>query len=223
MNGRVYAPGIGRMLSPDPVTQSPENGQNYNRYTYADNNPLKYHDPSGFQLEEVVVRAKRVELPESDGMGAGDSFTAGGRSSGGGGQSSSSPRTKAGDKADTNGDVVTRCEVQSPSTCELTSDGLIVTAPTVSPVDVVIINLTAFSSSDAESVEGILEGIDPYKPLAGAKAVSTVLTGAIKLGDKLTKADNPHPSAGQDRDELEEAYYSDIEKAKEECGRCHRQ
>jgi len=36
------------MLSPDPVTQAPENGQNYNRYTYAYNNPLKYSDPSGF-------------------------------------------------------------------------------------------------------------------------------------------------------------------------------
>jgi hypothetical protein len=34
------------MLSPDPVTQAPENGQNYNRYTYAYNNPLKYTDPS---------------------------------------------------------------------------------------------------------------------------------------------------------------------------------
>jgi hypothetical protein len=36
------------MLSPDPVTQAPENGQNYNRYSYAYNNPLKYTDPSGF-------------------------------------------------------------------------------------------------------------------------------------------------------------------------------
>ena len=57
MNGRVYDPKLGRMLSPDPVTQAPENGQNYNRYTYAYNNPLKYTDPSGFQMEEVVVRS----------------------------------------------------------------------------------------------------------------------------------------------------------------------
>jgi hypothetical protein len=49
MNGRFYSPSLGRMLSPDPVTQSPENGQNYNRYTYAMNNPLKYTDPSGWQ------------------------------------------------------------------------------------------------------------------------------------------------------------------------------
>jgi len=50
MNGRVYAPGIGRMLSPDPVTQAPENGQNYNRYSYAYNNPLRYKDPTGYEL-----------------------------------------------------------------------------------------------------------------------------------------------------------------------------
>ena len=48
MNGRVYEPKLGRMLSPDPVTQAPENGQNYNRYSYALNNPLKYTDPSGY-------------------------------------------------------------------------------------------------------------------------------------------------------------------------------
>ena len=48
MNGRVYSPKLGRMLSPDPVTQAPENGQNYDRYTYAFNNPLKYTDPSGY-------------------------------------------------------------------------------------------------------------------------------------------------------------------------------
>ena len=48
MNGRIYSPKLGRMLSPDPVTQAPESGQNYDRYTYALNNPLKYTDPSGF-------------------------------------------------------------------------------------------------------------------------------------------------------------------------------
>jgi RHS repeat-associated protein len=52
MNGRIYDPGLGRMLSPDPVTQAPENGQNYNRYSYAFNNPLKYVDQNG---HEVVV------------------------------------------------------------------------------------------------------------------------------------------------------------------------
>ena len=48
MNGRVFDPVIARFLSPDPFIQSPGYGQNYNRYTYALNNPLKYTDPSGY-------------------------------------------------------------------------------------------------------------------------------------------------------------------------------
>ena len=40
------------MLSPDPVTQAPENGQNYDRYTYAFNNPLLFTDLNGFQANK---------------------------------------------------------------------------------------------------------------------------------------------------------------------------
>lgn len=47
MNGRLYDPAIGRMLSPDNYIQSPFNTQSYNRYSYVWNNPLKYTDPSG--------------------------------------------------------------------------------------------------------------------------------------------------------------------------------
>jgi RHS repeat-associated protein len=50
MNGRVYDPWLGRMLSPDPILQAPSNSQNYNRYTYAMNNPLKYTDPTGYRF-----------------------------------------------------------------------------------------------------------------------------------------------------------------------------
>jgi RHS repeat-associated protein len=44
MNGRLYDPTVGRMLSPDPYIQAPGNTQNYNRYSYVLNNPLKYSD-----------------------------------------------------------------------------------------------------------------------------------------------------------------------------------
>ncbi|MEO1627833.1 MAG: RHS repeat-associated core domain-containing protein, partial [Bacteroidota bacterium] len=47
MNGRLYDPVVGRMLSPDNNIQNPASTQNYNRYTYAFNNPLRYTDPSG--------------------------------------------------------------------------------------------------------------------------------------------------------------------------------
>jgi RHS repeat-associated protein len=45
MNGRLYDPILGRMLSPDNYTQG--GSQGYNRYSYAMNNPFKYTDPSG--------------------------------------------------------------------------------------------------------------------------------------------------------------------------------
>jgi len=47
MNGRLYDPVLGRMLSPDNFIQDAGSTQNYNRYTYCFNNPLKYIDPSG--------------------------------------------------------------------------------------------------------------------------------------------------------------------------------
>lgn len=47
MNGRMYDPLNGRMLSTDNFVQDPYFSQNYNRYSYAFNNPLKYTDPSG--------------------------------------------------------------------------------------------------------------------------------------------------------------------------------
>ncbi len=48
MNGRIYDPELGRMLSPDPVVQVPEFSQNFNRYSYVLNNPLNMTDPTGF-------------------------------------------------------------------------------------------------------------------------------------------------------------------------------
>jgi RHS repeat-associated protein len=56
MNGRVYDPLLARFLSPDPVLQSPDDLQNYNRFSYVLNNPLRYTDPSGqcfFGLDTV--------------------------------------------------------------------------------------------------------------------------------------------------------------------------
>jgi RHS repeat-associated protein len=47
MNGRMYDPVMGRMLSPDNYVSLPEHTQGYNRYTYALNNPLIITDPSG--------------------------------------------------------------------------------------------------------------------------------------------------------------------------------
>lgn len=47
MNGRMYDPVVGRVLSADNFVQKPYSTQSYNRYSYVMNNPLKYTDPSG--------------------------------------------------------------------------------------------------------------------------------------------------------------------------------
>ena len=54
MNGRAYAPGLQRFLSPDPVLQAPANAQSHNRYAYCLNNPLRYTDPSGYQVAPLA-------------------------------------------------------------------------------------------------------------------------------------------------------------------------
>jgi len=46
-SGRMYDPMLGRFLSPDNYVQAPDYTQNFNRYSYVLNNPLKYTDPSG--------------------------------------------------------------------------------------------------------------------------------------------------------------------------------
>lgn len=56
MNGRIYDPAFHRFLQPDNYVQDPSNTQNYNRYAYCYNNPLKYTDPSG----EIIWMAVAV-------------------------------------------------------------------------------------------------------------------------------------------------------------------
>ena len=48
MNGRIYDPFLGRVLSADPLVPAPHDMQNFNRYSYVFNNPLSLTDPSGF-------------------------------------------------------------------------------------------------------------------------------------------------------------------------------
>ncbi len=47
MNGRIYDPVLCRFLSPDNYVQNTTDPQNFNKYSYVLNNPLKYTDPSG--------------------------------------------------------------------------------------------------------------------------------------------------------------------------------
>lgn len=47
LNGRLYDPVIGRMVSVDPVIENAYDLQTYNGYSYVMNNPLGFADPSG--------------------------------------------------------------------------------------------------------------------------------------------------------------------------------
>jgi RHS repeat-associated protein len=49
MNGRWYDPSLGRMMQVDPFVSEPLDLQNYNRYSYVDNNPFSATDPSGYK------------------------------------------------------------------------------------------------------------------------------------------------------------------------------
>lgn len=54
MNARLYDPLLGRFLSPDPYVQAPDFTQNFNRYSYALNNPLRYTDENGEWVHIVI-------------------------------------------------------------------------------------------------------------------------------------------------------------------------
>ena len=55
MNARLYDPLTGRMLSPDIMVNMPYSSQGYNRYSYANNNPLKYTDPDGNEIISAIL------------------------------------------------------------------------------------------------------------------------------------------------------------------------
>lgn len=59
MNARLYDSATGRFLSPDPYVQMPDFSQNFNRYSYCMNNPLRYVDKDGeiFWLIPVAIGA----------------------------------------------------------------------------------------------------------------------------------------------------------------------
>ena len=54
MNGRVYDPVTSTFLSVDNFVQDPSSTQNFNRYAYCLNNPLKYTDPDGEWAHLVI-------------------------------------------------------------------------------------------------------------------------------------------------------------------------
>lgn len=46
-NARWYDPSLGRFAQADNIVPSPVHSQSWDRYSYANNNPINYTDPSG--------------------------------------------------------------------------------------------------------------------------------------------------------------------------------
>jgi RHS repeat-associated protein len=106
MNGRVYDPAIGRMLSADPTVGTIGSSQSVNPYAYVINQPTVYIDPSGYRLqcetEDLSNPGTEIQLPDGtfqvivgthnsvthcfdDGTSYGDPSWGGGRKNNGGG------------------------------------------------------------------------------------------------------------------------------------------
>ncbi len=71
MVGRVQDAVTGRFLSPDPYIPDAADPQSYNRYSYVDNNPLTYSDPSGFDAYPTVAPLNQITVTGANG-GLGD-------------------------------------------------------------------------------------------------------------------------------------------------------
>jgi RHS repeat-associated protein len=78
MKGRLFDPGVGRFLTPDPIVAAAGDTQAWNRYSYVGNSPLNAVDPSGFDGEPLFAKP-------ADGIDrGGDGVRIGGTGGGGG-------------------------------------------------------------------------------------------------------------------------------------------
>jgi RHS repeat-associated protein len=89
MNGRIYDQYLSRFASADTMVSDPGDGQDYNRYSYVDNRPTAYRDPTG---HGTVGKTPSPGEPE-DGLGSDDS-------SGSSDSSAGSDDSSSGDQGD---------------------------------------------------------------------------------------------------------------------------
>jgi RHS repeat-associated protein len=71
LSHRLYDPRSGRFTSADPLVKDLLDGQSFNRYAYAGNNPLSFVDPTGLQ-DEPSPDVPDDGVLEQDGLGDGN-------------------------------------------------------------------------------------------------------------------------------------------------------
>ena len=68
-NARIYDPTIGRFMSPDSHVSDALNLQDWNAFTYVNNNPLSFTDPTGHaEIQGCMARADGCGGPPADGF-----------------------------------------------------------------------------------------------------------------------------------------------------------
>jgi hypothetical protein len=50
----MYSPVLGRFISADTIVPKPQNPQDWNRYAYTVNNPIRFNDPSGHFYDDAL-------------------------------------------------------------------------------------------------------------------------------------------------------------------------
>lgn len=68
LGARAYDPRLGRFLSPDPLS-APSDPQNLSAYSYSNNDPVNYSDPTGLYLDDGTGHSMQPEGPQRKGAG----------------------------------------------------------------------------------------------------------------------------------------------------------
>jgi hypothetical protein len=61
---RFYDPYINRFIQPDTLVPNPTNPQSWNRYSYVNNSPINYSDPTGHRVDEGCGSGEQCVLPQ---------------------------------------------------------------------------------------------------------------------------------------------------------------
>ena len=74
-NARWYDADVGRFISEDPLWGNILDPQSLNRFAYGRNNPFRFTDPTGLELEEALIESGWLMSDgEDDGDGSGPNF-----------------------------------------------------------------------------------------------------------------------------------------------------